>query len=130
MCERFDITIGDQVVGQAVAERKGLYYYFSCSCRLSGEVICRIIVSCGEKEESLGVCIPADGGFGLHTRIPVKRLGVGELVFRAVPKHTEVSRKFSPLSPIEPFAYIDKLCKASLAVRGSTVGIILEEDML
>ncbi len=130
MCDRFDITIGDQVIGQATAERKGLYYHFSCSCSLSGEVIYRVIVSCGDKEESLGVCIPGDGGFGLNTRIPVKRLGDGELTFRAVPKHADLKGRFIPLSPVEPFAYIDKLCKASLAVRGSTVGIILEEDTL
>jgi len=130
MFERYDITIGDQVIGQATAERKGLYYHFICSCKLSGEVIYRVVVSCGEKEESLGVCIPSENGFGLQTRIPVKRLGEGNLVFRAVPKHTELKGKFVPLSPDKPFDCIDKLHRAYLAVRGSAVGVVLEEDDL
>lgn len=130
MNKHYKITIGDHVVGQATAERKGLYYHFSCNCKLSGEVIYRVVVRCGDKEESLGVCIPGEEGFGLNTRLPVKRLGEGELEFRAVPKHTEMKGKFVPLSPTEPFAYIDKLCKACLAVRGSTVGVILEDEAL
>ena len=91
MKEYYNITIGDHVVGQATAERKGLYYHFSCNCKLSGEVIYRVVVRCGDKEESLGVCIPGDEGFGLNTRLPVKRLGEGELLLQLVEELLELA---------------------------------------
>ena len=44
--------------------------------------MCRLFVRCGSREENLGIVVPMDGGFGLDTRIPVKRLGEGEMEFR------------------------------------------------
>ena len=69
------MTFGDRLVGRVRAERQGLYYLFRCRCRLSGEAAFRLLVSCGEKQEDLGILVPMEGGFGLDTRRPVKRLG-------------------------------------------------------
>lgn len=130
MNNEYDITIGEQIVGQAIIEKLGLYYNISCTCSLTGQVIYRVIVRCGDREENLGVCVPGKESFVLHTKIPIKRLGEGEFSFRAVPRHGELQGKFIPLCPEEPFGYIDRLYAAYLSVRENKVGIIIENDTL
>ena len=128
MDKSYDVHLGDQIIGAAQVEKQGLYYHFSCSCRLSGEVIYKIIAVCNDKQVNLGVCVPEGNGFGLQTRIPVKYLGEGDVFFRAVPRHTELAEKFIPISPDEPFSYIDKLNKAYLSVRSGQVGVVVQDE--
>lgn len=123
----YEITQGNQVIGQACVQRQGLYYQINCRCRLSGEVICRIVVTCGGKQENLGIPVPEKDAYTLHTRISVSRLGEGGMSFRAVPRHNALEGKFVPLSPEEPFQYLSRLKNARLESRNGVVGIVLEE---
>ena len=84
-------------------------------------------MSCGDKRENLGLVVPVDGGFGLNTLIPVKRLGEGEPTFSLLPKHDRPPGKFVPISPEEPFAYIERLKKSYLVRKGEQVGIEISE---
>ena len=68
-----------------------------------------------------------DGGFGLDTRLPVKRLGEGEMAFTLVPKHEVPEGTFVPIYPEEPFAYIERLKEGFLAKKGEQVGVVLKE---
>ena len=106
---------------------QGLYYHFLCRCELTGDVMCRLWVTCADKRESLGLVVPVDGGFGLNTSLPVKRLGEGELTFSLLPKHDKPAGKFIPISPEEPFAYIERLKKSYLVRKGEQVGIEIPE---
>ena len=128
MDDFYDIMLADKPIGTASVKREGLYYSFRCHCRLSGDVIYKLVVSCGDKAESLGVCVPRGNSFGLETRLPVKRLGEGSLAFRAVPKHMELEGRFVPIRADEPFAYIDRLHKAHLEIRGNQTGILFPEE--
>ena len=119
----YGITLGGQEIGKASLQRQGLYYAISCRCRLSGEVVYKVTVGCGEHTESLGILVPEGGAFVLNTRIPIKRLGEGELHFQAVPRHTELRGTFIPVSPESPFAYISRLENAFLEVRNGQPGI-------
>lgn len=121
----YDIMLGGQGIGKARVERQGLYYCISCRCRLSGEVVYKVTASCAEKEESLGILVPESGAFVLTTRVPIKRLGEGELTFHAVPRHTELRGKFVPISPEEPFAYLSRLENAFLEIRDGQSGITI-----
>ncbi len=125
MEECYGVYFGSQLSGKVQVQRQGLYYRFSCRCQLSGDVLCRLMVTCGENRENLGVVVPMDGGFGLDTRIPAKRLGEGEMAFSLVSKHTSSAGKFVPISPEEPFAYLSRLKESYLARQGEQVGIIL-----
>lgn len=116
------MTFGDRPVGRVRAERQGLYYLFRCRCRLSGEAAFRLLVSCGEKQEDLGILVPMEGGFGLDTRRPVKRLGEGMLSFRLVSNHDAPKTHFAPISPEEPFAYLQRLKDAYLAEKNGQLG--------
>ena len=119
----YDVLLGGKKAGQAQIRKQGLYYYFDCVCRLSGEVVYKLTVSCGDSTESLGVFVPEDGQFKIKTRLAVKKLGEGTPVFRAVPRHDPVGEDFIPICPEEPFAYLARLENAYLARKNGTIGI-------
>ena len=123
----YDILLGGEKAGQAQVQIQGLYCRFSCRCHLSGEVMYRISVTCGDRTEDLGILVPRDGSFVLDTRIPLKKLGKGTPVFRAVPRHAPLAGRFIPLSPEEPFSYLSKLENARLTHKNGQTGILIQE---
>ena len=128
--EELEISLGGQAIGRAKVSREGLYWRFRCRCSLSGEVVCRLRVRCGDKAENLGIPVPQNGAFELNTRIPVKKLGSGRMEMEAVPKHDKMEGLFVPLRAEEPFQYLRRLEDAFLQVRDGQVGIILKPECL
>lgn len=113
----YGVYFGTQMAGKVQVTRQGLYYRFSCRCRLTGDVMCRLRISSGGRRESLGVVVPMDGGFGLDTRLPVKKLGQGTPEFALVPKHEIGGSRLVPICPEEPFSYIARLKAAFLEIQ-------------
>ena len=128
MVGSYVVSFGNQQAGKVQVQRQGLYYRFICRCQLSGDVVCRLHVSCGGKQENLGVVVPMDGGFGLDTRIPVKRLGEGEPAFTLIPRHDPPREQFAPIIPEEPFAYIERLKTSFLVKKYGKMGILIAEE--
>lgn len=122
-----DIRLAGTVIGLAEVYPQGLYTCFCCQCRLSGEILYRLTVRCGERTENLGIPVPEGGQFVLRTRIPTKRLGEGPLQILAVPKRAELGEKFIPLAPEEPFRYLRRLQDAFLQVRDEQVGVVIRD---
>ena len=122
----YGVHFGNRPVGKVSVQRQGLYYRFQCRCQLTEGFVCRLRVSCQDRQENLGILIPMEGGFGLDTRLPVKRLGEGVPEFTVVPKHESISGTFVPVYPEEPFAYISRLKKAYLSRKDGQLGIVLE----
>lgn len=87
----------------------------------------RLVVTCGSVRESLGILVPKDGGFVLETRLPVKRIGAGEMAFALVPKHEVCKETFVPIHPEEPFAYIARLKKSFLVLQNGQAGICVSQ---
>ncbi len=127
MERKYSIMIGQQHAGKVLVCRQGLYYRFSCRCSLSGDIIYRLMVTCGSVRENLGILVPKEGGFGLDTKIPVKRIGEGELSFLLVPKQEEHSGTFVPISPEEPFAYISRLKESFFLLQNGQPGICMTQ---
>ncbi len=86
MAETYEIFYAGERAGTVQREKQGLYYLFSCRCRLPEEGLYRIHVICGERWEDLGICVPLDGAFGMDKKIPAKRLGEGDMTFELLPK--------------------------------------------
>ena len=124
----YDILLGSKIVGKADITVSGLYYQFQCWCELSGDTMYHIRVVCGVKATSLGICVPMSGGFGINTRVPIKRIGEGSLSFYVVPRHMQVDGKFTPIKPDEPFEYLEKLKHARLEIRNGEYGVLIDED--
>lgn len=89
--------------------------------------MCRLIVTCGDKQENLGIVVPMDGGFGLDTSLAAKKLGQGKPEFQLVPKHEISKERFVPIYPEEPFAYIAKLKESFLIRKNGALGILINE---
>jgi len=122
----YEVYLGAEAVGNVTVTREGLYYRFVCSCRLSGDV-CKLQITCGGKEESLGTLVPSGQYFCLNTRIPIKRFGNGQPHFLVSPNRPVMAGKFVPICPEEPFAYLERLKDAYLECRNGQIGIVLKE---
>jgi hypothetical protein len=125
----YDVLLADKPVGAASVKKEGLYYVFNCQCLFSGEVLYTLAASCGEQTVNLGICVPVNNGFGLKTRVPIKRLGEGKMKIYAVPRHRELTGKFIPIRSEEPFAYIKFLHSAYLQIRDSQFGVVIPESL-
>lgn len=128
MVGTYPILLGTEVAGQAEVKKQGLYYCFSCRCQLTGEVIYRINVTCGEHSESLGIPVPEGKQFSLKAKIPANRFSKGAPSFRLVPRHPSVGKNFIPLSPETPFPYLKRLERAYLAKQDGQLGIVFREE--
>lgn len=125
----YDILRGGEKIGKAEVRREGLYYRFKCVCDLTGEVMYRLTVSCGEKTENLGIPVPEGDCFYLNTRLPVSRFPKEDPIFRAVPRHEkQQTGKWVPISPETPFDYIARLQDAVMERRDGEVGILIKEE--
>ena len=122
----YDVYLGTEAVGKVTVTREGLYYCFMCSCRLSGTV-CKLKVTCDDNETVLGTLVPMGTAFGIHTKVPVKRLGKGKARFSVLPNKPVMTGKFVPICPEEPFAYLERLKDAYLELRNGQIGIVITQ---
>lgn len=123
----YSINSGNECVGTAHVVKEGLFYRIHCQCGLTGTIPCRITVT-GEREADLGICVPLKDGFGVETRIPIKRVGEGELRFRVLAKRRDNAELFVIPSVDEPFTYLRRLGSAYLSVRNGQVGLIFKDQ--
>ena len=127
MNHSYDIFLGGEVAGKAQVTREGLYFRFSCRLRLSGEVIYKLVLQKGEETVDLGIPAPEGEMFTLTTRIPIKRVGDGPFMIRAVPKHAPLDGRFVPLKEDEPIHYLSKMYDAVFTVRDGQPGLMFPE---
>ena len=121
------VTFGQAEVGNVQVRREGLYWRFCCRCRITGDVVCRLVVQCGNSRESLGIVVPDGDVFHLDTRLPAKKLEQGIPQFVLIPRHEVGEGTFVPLKPEEPFAYIAKLKDAYFTRRYGQAGVMIRE---
>lgn len=126
----YEIMFGGKSVGRVNVTKQGLYYRFSCRCRMSGEMVSRLMVCWQDRQESLGILVPTEGGFGLETRVATKKCGSGVPEFRVVPSRSTQRETFIPLSPEEPFTYIQRLKDAFFERRYGQPGIVLRDTQM
>lgn len=122
------ILMGEEEIGRAEVTREGLYYRFSCRCKLAGEVIHRLVVDTGEAEENLGIPAPQGEWFALTKRLPISRFRGKTSVIRARPRSIVLQEDFIPLKPEEPFSYLHRLKEARLTRRDGQLGLIFPEE--
>ena len=105
MVGEYEITLRNKVVGTMAVSSAGLYYHFRGKCTLSKNCIFRITMSCGDKQENLGVLIPCNGLFLLDTKRPMKQFS------DAMPVFTVQSDRESgfPVNENTPFPKLEAL---------------------
>lgn len=119
----YGVVFGGTEIGRASVVREKLYYRIACSCALTDNRIHRLEVSCGDRSADLGILVPENGVFVLSTRIPVNRIGEGEMRFAVIEKESAVKAgRFVPIKPEEPFRYLSRLKNAFLEIREGQKG--------
>lgn len=121
----YGIFLGNDQIGIAQVERQGLYYCFTCCCKLHSEVIYKVTVDCEGHQENLGVLVPMGDEYVLRKRIPARTLGQGCLKFWITPRYTAPEGIHVDIYPEEPFRYIARLEKAYLEKRRGRLGIVI-----
>lgn len=121
----YPILHGDQPVGKAVVIRQGLYYCVTCRMQPEKPGIYRAELCCGKMVENLGIPVPEGDGFVVTRRIPASRVAGGAPEFRIFHKNMTLQGRFVPISPEEPFGYLDRLKNAYLMRKGAKIGIII-----
>lgn len=118
----YQITYNGRQVGQAQAEREGLYYKITCVCDFSDDEIHRIVASDGKSVVKLGVCVPNGNQFSLSTKVPAKYLSAGDLCFSVASECTSGIPIFSG----KPFPHLDKLETARLQITNGQPCIVID----
>lgn len=124
----WDVFCRGNRIGYCRVIQEGLYYRFVCQCDVRFDKVCCLHLRLGTQTENLGVLVPKDNGFGLNTRLPVKRFGGGTPVFSSAPKQEERRGKFVPIYPEEPFSYLSKIMDGYLLRRDGQIGIIVPTE--
>ena len=123
----YEVHLGREAAGKVQLLRQGLYYRVICRCSIPGEQICRLFAIVGDRRENIGVMVPEGDGFVLDKQIPAKRLEGEPLRFTISSGATQCAGEFVPISPEEPFLYIDRLKTAFLSSEHGKIGIIAEK---
>ena len=119
------VVLGTETVGRVQVRQEGLYYRFICRCRQQPDQVYRLMVSCGQWRGSIGVLTPEGDGFGLDKKRGRKDFPTGEAQFFLAPVHDPVQGKFVPISPREPFCYLQDLKDAFLDQREGQPGVVI-----
>lgn len=128
MEEQYEVYLASKSAGKVQLIRQGLYCRVICRCQFSAEGVYRLYVQRDNGQENLGVVVPDGDGFYLDRKIPVKRIGEGPLRFVLSSGMPLASGTFYPISPEEPFLYIDRLKNAFLDSENGKIGIRIKES--
>ena len=119
MSEEKQIRYKDKIVGTAKINIEGLYYRFECRCNFPNDGIYRLRAYCNNNSVPLGVCVPREGGFGATTKIPINKLGAGEICVIAEINEQGCTQSIYPEKPFSAIADLDKatLCPDGIRIK-------------
>lgn len=122
----YPIYLGDDAVGTAMVSKEGLYYRIQCTSHLTAGKPFRVTAE-AEHSIDLGLCVPDGHHFGLEVRVPMKKLGEGDIRFYIRTQQEKKSEDWFPISSEKPFPYIVKLKYAYMVSLEGERGIAFKE---
>ena len=123
----YSVSVGTREAGKVQLLKEGLYYRISCRVRLCGSVMYRLVAVTEGRRENLGILSPMGEGFGLDRKVPCSHFPMEGLSFLLLPSHEPMEGKFVPISPEEPFQYLEKLKDAYLKRQNDRLYVIVPE---
>lgn len=69
-------------VGDVQLHQKGLYYFLSCKCCLTGDNVCRLYADNNARQIPLGILVPDHNYYTLKMHIPSCKLNTDSLAFQ------------------------------------------------
>ena len=125
MAVDYCVMAGSREAGKVQINQEGLYYKIICHARLQGTIMYRLVAVTDQKRENIGILAPDHGGYSLNRKIPCSRLPGEIQEFLLLPSHEPVEGKFVPISPEEPFEYLEKLKDAYLQRQKDRLGVVI-----
>ena len=132
MSETYEITYDTVPVGTAQVEKQGLYFLFSCRCRLPDEGLYRIHGCFGEDRVDLGICVPMGQLFGMDKKSPSRQIPEGIPYFQLLSKDwkPEVTEKVIAETPVMAEAEVTAVAEveenAELETEGTFIPVTEE----
>ena len=126
----YDVMLGSTKMGSVRVHKEKLYWVFSCSCTLCGEVMYDLMLRVEDAVMKLGLLTPGAGNYELHTKLPVKRVGQGSPIFTLQPRHDAMQGHFLVVDPQTPFAYLHRLETAYLARQNGKIGVVIDNEKI
>ena len=123
----YTVSVGSKQVGRVQMLLQGLYFRVECRAELTGSISYRLVAVTDGARENIGILIPEGKSWTLTRKIPCKRLNPENLQFLLLPSHEPVEGKFVPLSPEEPFSYLEQLKDLYLKKQQDRTGVIVKE---
>lgn len=105
----------NQKIGMAKISMQGLYYRFECRCLFPEPGIYRLYAICNDENACLGICVPVGDAFGITTKIPVSRLGTGDI---SVVADSKTKQRVLSVDQNSPFENIEQLDNAVFCEEG------------
>ena len=126
MSETYEITYDTAPVGTVRVEKQGLYFLFSCRCRLPDESLYRIHGCYGDDRVDLGICVPMGQLFGMDKKIPTRQIPEGIPSFQLLPKDwkPEIPEAVEPQEPVAVETEVSALTEEEETAMAET-----EEDV-
>ena len=119
------VYFGERLCGKVQVQKENLYYRIICRCKINSELVCRLRVQFENGMENVGILTPVEDGFGLCTRLPVKRFLDKPIKFVLTPVSEGRKGQYIPILPEEPFGYIEKLKTSYLAKKDGSYGVLI-----
>ncbi len=129
MEEKYDVYLEGISCGTAFLSKQGLYAFIRCFCSLPPESMVHLQLECSDATEDLGLLIPTSGGFMLEKKLPLKRLGEGNMRFSLRRRHQndDPTQRFIPVFCDSPFEQLHLLDGACFARRNGISGVLIPE---
>jgi hypothetical protein len=121
MDKSLDITLNGQRVGKCQVKVEGLYCVFRCHCKFPTDGVYRIRLRTEKGNIRLGIPVPTDNEYVLHTKLPLRRLPAQIFTLEAYLKGDNKEEIIIPLRPGEPFAHIRQLPHCILVRRNGAL---------
>lgn len=118
----YPVIFEGENVGEVQLQKKGLYYYLSCCCRLRDKAICMLCADCGEQQVQFGTLVPENEFYILKMHIQASRLSADHIVFYLKNK-IKISQMDCVLEVGKSVSCLDKLECASFQREGAVCGI-------
>lgn len=126
--DKFDVTYHGNIVGSVCTTREGLYTRFQCTCHLPDNEIYRLLMTCGEGEQDLGVLIPDGQQFAVNKRLQNKYITNKEMAFQIIPSSRQNNEKVFSISSDKPFDHIPMLEYARLSKQNGSYQIMITDQ--
>lgn len=119
----YDVYFMEQKAGQVTLKKEGLYWRINCRLQNIEKGYYRLNADNGSCIFDLGLCVPVSGGFGMNTRVSIKRIGEDNLRFFLKSGKSDKQDLFVPICAEEPFAYLQRLENAYLDRKDGILGV-------